>query len=251
LRKIIYVVLLLALIAGAVWPLVVQAENGLLADLSLYREEELITVVYPGGQQSSDITRSWIKGVKMRTDAQNGNDVLIIRPDLELVYNINMQRKIYSEMPISLYRQAAKSAMPMLAADSTYRVTGRNKKISKWSCREVIVAEETDQFGQKMKTIWWVSNDVGLEKKILRHIMAITFGTENDAMTMRFFEKLTNIDGYPVQTETSFTLRGQTVKKIQTLKKLEKQEIDNKLFELPEGLTKLNVPIPDGLQPTQ
>lgn len=250
-RKIIYVVVLLALVAGSIWPLVVQAENDLLADLSLYREEDLITVVYPGGQQSSDITRSWIKGVKMRTDAQNGNDVILYRPDLELVYNINMQRKIYGEMPISLYRQAAKSAMAMLAADAAYRVTGRSKKINNWNCKEVIVAEDTDQFGNKMRTVWWVSNDVGLEKKILRHIMAITFGTESDAMTMRFFEKLTNIDGYPVQTESSMTLRGQTVKKIQTLRKLEKQEIDDKLFELPEGLTKIKSPIPDGLQPTQ
>jgi len=250
-RKIAYIVLSLALIAGAIWPLVVQAENELLADLSLYREEELITVVYPGSEQSSTVTRSWIKGVKMRTDAEGGNDVTIIRPDLEMVYNINMQRKIYSETPISIYRRAAKLAMPMLAADPTYRVTGRNKKINNWNCREVIVAEETDQFGQKMKTVWWVSNDVGLEKKILRHIMAITFGTETDAMTMRFFEKMTNIDGYPVQTESSMTLRGQTVKKIQTLRKLEKQTIADKTFELPAGLTKINVPIPEGLQPTQ
>lgn len=246
-RKVMQIVLLLALAAGAIWPLVVQAGNDLVADLSLYREEVLVNVLYPGGEQSSTVTRSWIKGVKMRTDAESGSDITIIRPDLGLVYNINMKRKIYTESPLSIYRRAAKLAMPMLAADPTYRVTGRKKKINNWNCREVIVAEETDRFGQKMKTIWWVSNDVGLEKKILRHIMAITFGTEVDAMTIRFFEKLTNIDGYPVQTESSMTLRGQVIKKIQTLRKLKKMEIEDKMFELPEGLTKIKVPIPEGM----
>ena len=68
-----------------------------------------------------------------------------------------------------------------------------------------------------------------------------------DAATERFFEKLTASNGYPIQTESQITHRGQVMKKINTLRKLEKQEIKDSLFDLPEGLTKINVPLPDNL----
>ena len=241
-RRFFWLLIVLLILTGAMIALA-QAE------LSLYREELMVTVHYPGGQQESEVIKSWIKGVKMRTDAGGGDDITIIRPDKNLVYNINKKRKEYTESPLSLYRKAAKLSMAMLGADPTYRWTNRKKKIGQWSCREVVVAEEDNEFGQKMKTTWWVSNDTGLDHTLLKQIMKITLGDDMDDATMRFFEKLTAIRGYPVQTESQVSHRGQIIKKIHTLRKLERREIPDSMFELPEGLTKIVVPVPEGLNP--
>jgi len=241
--KYIVPLLVMGWVLAAVWSLAADS----FANLSLYREEEIVTTQYPGEKQTTTVTRSWIKGVKMRTDTGDGVEISLIRPDQDKVYNINLQRKMYAESPLSVYRKAAKLSLAMLGNDPTYQWTGRQKKIGSWNCREGVVADETAPNGERMKTVWWVSQDVGMDKQLLRHIMSLTMGMELDESTLKAFEKLTNIPGYPVQTETSFTRGGFTLKTVQTLKKIERRTIEDKIFELPEGLTKLNVPVPEGM----
>jgi len=223
------------------------AQTAVMPELSLYQEERVETINYPGGSQGTFTTKSWIKGVKMRTDALEGQDITIIRPDLGVVYNINGARKAYVETPLAIYRKASKQSIAMMAGgDITYRWTGRTKKIGKWSCREVVVSEESNSVGQEMKTIWWVSKDIGLNKQIYRHIMSIALGNEMDAATTKSLEKLTSIDGYPVQQETSIKHHDLTIKQIHTLNKLEQKPIEDSTFDLPSGLTKIAVPVPEG-----
>lgn len=220
------------------------AESMVIPDLSVYREEEMVTTQFPGGRESETTTKSWIKGLKMRTEASGGVDITIVRTDLDVVYNINMQRRLYSESPLSVYQQAARLTMAFLASDPSYQWTGRKKKIGDWNCREVVISEQSGQFGQKMRTIWWVTQDPPLELKILRHVMTLTFGNQDDEMSQLFFEKLNRINSYPVRTESQITHSGQTVKKVQTLTKFKKIEIKDSMFELPSGLTKIKVPLP-------
>ncbi|MDP8225666.1 MAG: DUF4412 domain-containing protein [Candidatus Lernaella stagnicola] len=243
LKRALVLSLIVLSVAVAQWAV---AQSG--TDLSLYREEQVSVSRYPGGMQMQMVTKSWITNQKMRTDAADGADVTIVRADLDKVYSINMKRKVYSEVPIDVYRRTAKLSLAMLSADPTYRWTNRTKTIGKWKCREVIVAEKTGAAGERMQTVWWVSEDSKLDNRLFRRIMAVTVGSEMDAETARFFEKLANIPGYPVQTESSYTREGTTIKSVNKLIKLERREIDESLFELPGGLTKIVVPMPGQLK---
>jgi hypothetical protein len=215
-------------------------------DSSFYREEQIVITQSPGGQQMTTLTKSWIKGVKMRTEA-SGGDVTIVRPDLQKVYNINLLRKQYVESPYDMYRKAASLSLAVLGASPEYSWTNRKKKIGRWQCREVVVAEETGTGGERLKTIWWVSDDGDLDKSLFRRVLAIGVGDQPDASSKRFFDKLAGIPGYPVQTESSLTRGAQTIKTVNTLQKLERREVEDSLFDLPAGLTKIVVPTPEGM----
>ncbi len=217
-------------------------------DLSLYREETVKTTQYPGGHEMSTVTKAWIKGQKMRTDAVRGNDVTIIRADLGMLYTINMVRKVYSEAPLEVFRRAAKLSLAMMGKDPTYRWTNREKKIGKWKCREVIIAEETSAMGEHFKTVWWVSEDVGLDNRLFKRIMQVAMGKELDERTAQFFAKLTAIPGYPVRTESSYSRGGAMVKTVNTLQVMERRDIDDSIFEIPPGLTKVVIPLPGELK---
>jgi hypothetical protein len=112
----------------------------------------------------------------------------------------------------------------------------------------VVLADETSASGDRMQTAWWVTQDIGLDRRVFRHVMTLTSGSDLTEAMARFFEKLANIDGFPVQTESSYTRAGVTYKTVNTLVKLEKREIKDEMFELPPGLTKVVVPLPDVLQ---
>jgi len=215
--------------------------------LSLYREEVIVSTQFPGGQSHTNRTRSWIKGEKMRTEAAEGRDVTIIRGDLNLVYVINLERHVYTETSLTVFRQAARGSLLMLGRDPAYQWTNRKKNIGKWSCREVVVADENFSGGDRLRVIWWMSEAPELEKKWQRHIMRLTAGAPTEEAVRQSFEKLLGITGFPVRTETTATRQGAMLQSVQTLEKIERRDMDDALFELPAGLTKILVPVPDSL----
>ncbi len=248
LRHRLYVVAALAGLAIVVVAAAALAKPEIYNDLSIYREETVVTSQYPSGQQTTAATRVWVKGPKMRTEVASSGEVTIVRADLDKVYMINAVRRIYSETPLAIYRKAQRVSLAMLGVDPTYTATNRERKIGHWKCREVVVAEQAGAGGDSLKTIWWMSDDPSLEKRLMRHVMSVSMGLDLDETNSRFFEKLAGIPGYPVQTETTMTHGGTTVKTVNTLQKMERREINDSQFELPEGLTKMNMPPPDGMQ---
>jgi len=228
----------LALSAGLVWA---QSAGG---ELSLYREETVTTTKYPGNLEQTMTTRTWIKGDRMRTEAAEGNDVTIVRPDRGIVYTINAERRVYAETPLELYQRAARLSLMMLGADPAYRWTNRQQKIGAWQCREVILAEATSAHGDRLKTGWWVSEETGFGQATFSRIMRVTSGEDLGAEGEKFFQKLANIPGFPVRTESTFTRGGVTVKTVNTLVKLERREIEESRFDLPDGYTKVVIPTP-------
>jgi len=243
-----YTVLLILVFAVVVAGyLATISEAGVTPRYSIYREEVAVTTYFPGFNQETATIKSWVKDEKMRSETADGTDVTIVRSDLDVIYMINMKRLVYSETPLAVYHRAGRLSMAMLAADLAYQWTGRKKKIGAWMCREVILAEQTGQAGERMKTIWWVTKDTLLDVRLLRHFMSITFGSQSDELSTRFYDKLENIDGYPVQTESEVTRGNQSMRKVQTLRKLERREIPDSMFDLPSGLTRITAPLPPGL----
>lgn len=218
------------------------------SELSLYREETVVTAKFPGDFERKSLTRSWIKGDRMRTEVAEGKDITIIRPDLGLVFTINAERKVYAETPIEIFRRAARLSLAILGTDPTYRWTNRTKTIGKWQCREVVLTEESSVHGERLKTTWWIGDDLGFDQTTFARIMKVTTGTDLGPEGEKFLAKLTSIPGFPVRTESSFTRGGITVKTTNTLLKLERREIDDSRFDPPVGYTKIVVPTPGTLQ---
>jgi hypothetical protein len=243
LKKTAALLIAVALLAGAG---LVMAQTA--PELSLYREEHVSSTRYPGGQEMTTITRTWIKGDKMRTEADEGNDITIVRPDLGKVFTINTKRRIYSDVPLSTFRRGARLSLALLGHDPTYRFTNRKKKIGKWNSREVVLSEQTLENGDRLKTVWWVSDEVKIDLATFKKIMQITAGPEMDAVATRFFSKLDAIGAYPVRAESTFSNGGSTVKTVNTLRVIEPRTVADDRFELPTGLTKMVIPLPGELQ---
>lgn len=241
--------LLFVLMLGFGRPATTTADESLDLSFSFYREEVIVATHFPSGQTNTNRTKTWIKGEKMRTEAAGGKDITVIRGDLNLVYIINLERHVYSETSLTMFRQAARGSLLLLGRDPAYQWTNRKKNIGKWSCREVIVADDNYSGGERMLVVWWVSEADEFEKKCQRQVMRLTAGEPDDEAVRQAYDKLLGISGYPIRTETTATRQGVTLQSVQTLEKLERREIDDSLFDLPEGLTKIVMPVPESLSP--
>jgi len=219
-----------------------------------YYIEERVQSNSPQHPPIDGIMKSYIKGDLLRREAPDGVEVNIFRPDRQLVWLINTTRKSYAEIPFEVFRQNAElELMSMMppgpdgqphVPDTLYDPTGKTRKIGKWSCKEYKRKNEPKMQGVTSTTTLCVSKETGLPKELTLRIFSITLGKELKPPIQKLLDKITELDGYPVQTTTSITAPQIQSNTTQTLIKVEKRAIPDDIFELPAGYTKINMPTP-------
>jgi len=243
-------------------------------------------------------TKTEIKGLKKLEDAtvkmtggilgamagKPQRQVTVTRIDKDVIWNINHNDKIYTEMPIAFpefssekmemkeaQREEKKPEYEIIKSDFSVKNTGNNKSINKFSCSEyvanwvleLIKIETKGKTRSTMTITLWTTpkNDLikGLEKeegefnkqflaKMETEVSADEmkqFGTEfitsmfsmkQDDVNKKMVnlkDELRKIEGYPIVTEISWTLEGDTVK---TAKEAMTTEEEKEETEKPSGL---------------
>lgn len=218
----------------------------------VYMEEKMEHSGVGMNTMSGGVIKSWISGNKLKQQNPGGNEIFIFRADLGKVYIINAIKKSYMEVPLSQMRALTEKNleiyMPPTGSDgkmpeSIYKKTGKTKTISKWQCYEVEVLAGQTAPEMQSKTTMWVTKNLGFGHDFVVRIFKITMGNEVSPKLQELFEKMTALDGYPVQTITTTTYRNQNLTSTKTLVKIEKKKkIEPLIFEVPAGYTKVAIP---------
>lgn len=200
------------------------------------------------------VTRSWISGDKMKQTTLNGQEVYIYRADIGKVFIVNPIRKAYLVLPISQIREATEKDLQMympykdgkfIVPDKLYRKTGKTKMVFKWKAFEYEVLAGQEAPEMTSKTTMWVTNDIKFESDFVVRIFMITMGNVISPRLQKLFKKMTELDGYPVQTITTSVYRNQSFTTTKTLTKIEKlNKIDQSIFDIPSDYTEVTPTTP-------
>jgi len=122
--------------------------------------------------------------------------------------------------------------------ENFYRLTGRKKKIGRWSAREVILLENGE------KSVMWVVKDKELENAVLMHfkfyLRAIKRGSKGNMSAtkvydkaFKLFERFVRKYGAPVQTVSEDRTEG--ILTIETIKDVKKIDVPDSMLKPPKG----------------
>ncbi len=184
--------------------------------------------------------RTWISGDRLRRD--DGDQSVIFRPDLKLLYLVDHESKTYSELalPIDLRKMMppGSEAMADQIAEGmklTVQVTAKDetRKVNQWNTKRYDVAVQS-AMGMKIATTLWVSKEVDGYASMNRLAAAMASLQPGSAAWVRELEA---IDGYPVLQESSVDALGAKFGTREELVSVETKDAPAGTFEPPAGYT--------------
>ena len=212
----------------------------------IYMEEKFETPAMGNQPAVNGIMKTWISGDKLRKQDPTGGQIIIYRGDLGKVYIVSPLQKAYVEMPMAeitrIAEQTLQMYVPSTGQQELYKPTGKTKQIGKWSTSEVEVVSGQSMPGIESKTTMWVAKGSSFEKSVLRRIFETSLGKNFSPQVTKMLDKLSALEGYPVQMTTTTTAQGKTYTSMVTLLKMEKQKVDPAKFEIPDDYTKVVAP---------
>jgi len=162
--------------------------------------------------------------------------VQIIRFDRGKAYLLNERERSYLEMPVSRLEEAGQRAAG-LTGQAAVKQTGATKRIGEWDCVEVLVT--TSGGMMPMKAQIWVCKDIKVPAGLQGRFQKL----QNRALGSAA-EELTKIGGYPIQSNITFNIQGQSHCITTTVKKITYGPIPASMFEVPAGYTQKALPQP-------
>ena len=201
---------------------------------SLYAEDYYIekhTETIIDGESLGGVStlQLWVKGDSIRyVNSNDMGNILIIKMDDDKVYQINGKEKTVKEIDlkskfVSMEKQIKVSS----------KKTGEKKKIDQWEAYQVLLTSEVR--GAKTEVEYWLTDKIHYPMET-RVKMASYFGQG------KIIEELKKYPGYPVEIVVHVKAQSKKIDMKTNLIKLEKRNIDEKLFEIPGEYEKIDLP---------
>lgn len=207
-----------------------------LADKGYYLEQKVYTSGVMGQPAKEFVSKLWMAENRFRNESEG--QVSIFRFDLKKVWMIHLEKKQYSEMSLDEIKQMAQMGKAMMQnvqeQEYKFRKTNNTKKINQWNCYEV-VAE-----GGMMKQTLWLSEDLPYGKDVYYNFYKDLPEFQEMAESIYNSEEL---KGFPVASETEMNMMGMKIKSRSELITIKEENIPGSIFELPQGLEKIESPL--------
>ena len=213
-----------------------------------------------GGKRQLRTQKLLIKGDKMKLVDEEAGIEAIVRLDKRLIWEINKKEKKYVETHFSYFEQLREEreqnrlntikglnerCPPLqrkdIAAKLGYlvdedgkvkeEITAKllkpeeTKKVAGYECRHYILKED-----MRVVLDVWTTEGIEVPDSVIR------FYRESGMLNKEVEEKLDEIKGFPLMLEFHLDLGTVEVAVSATVEKVEEKKIDDKEFELPEGL---------------
>lgn len=227
---------------------------------------EAKTTEYAMGQQTGQerLEKTYLTADKMKTMDAEG-EIVILRLDKGLMWNIDRNEKKYTEITFEEMRQMAQQAMkimedtlaelspeekeqmeqymPQLSTlkrpEIKIEKTGKTKDISGYKCELIIVSSDTT------KSEMWVTDQLQYDKDAKKFLESIS-ATFSDIASLReqatMYQSLIKIEGFPMETKITTTVGPRSFSSVSTVTTVENKKIKDSEFDLPLGLTKIRAP---------
>jgi hypothetical protein len=250
---------------SAVAVLTLFSNSALFADLVI----EQVSNGFPGSERKPDekkITkqRLFLKGDKLKMVDMEEPLICIVRLDKKVIWEINSREKTYVERHLSYFEKLRKDRLAQRnleirqingmpdpkareenARKSGYRLkqdgsvdsaivaqilrTAEKKKIAEYECERVIIKED-----ERTVLDMWVTDKIKVPESLMR------FYEELGAFTKEVLEKVREVKEFPLELKLeleagvlSFRIEAQVSKVDESV------QVNDKEFELPEGLKKV------------
>ena len=171
----------------------------------------------------------WVKGDWVRYLNSNDKDnVLIIKMDEDKVYQVNGQEKTVQEIDLKSKFVALEKQIQVSS-----KKTGEKKKIDQWEAYQVLLTSAAK--GASTEVEYWLSDKIHYPMET-RIQMAAYFGQG------KIIDELKKYPGYPVEIIVHLKVQNKKIDMTTSLIKLEKRNVDKKLFEIPDDYKKIELP---------
>jgi len=194
-----------------------------------YIEKHTKTLIDGEPMGSVSTLKLWVKGDWVRYLNSNDKDnALIIKMDKDKVYQVNGKAKTVKEIDLKSKFVALEKQIQVSS-----KKTGEKKKIGQWEACQVLLTSKAK--GTSTEVEYWVSDKIQYPMET-RIQMAAYFGQG------KIVEELKKYPGYPVEIIVHLKAQNKKIDMTTRLIKLEKKEIDKKLFEIPGDYKKIDLP---------
>jgi hypothetical protein len=216
---------------------------GSLMALDIYVEQETKSGGMREVPSTEGIQRIWIAKDMIRTEDAETQQVMIVRLDKNIMWMIDLNRKVYQEITIDQFKQM----MGMMRAghggimrggreegEVEVKETGNRMKIKGWNCYEVLI---TVRGRASMEISMWLTRDVEVPWEEYEKFMEV-FGIQ--MYSPEVIERWKSLRGYPIRSHTQVG----TMEFVNEVITLKTSPIPKAVFELPPGLTREEISIP-------
>lgn len=213
-----------------------------------------------GGKRQTRTQKLLIRGDKMKLVDEDAGIEAIVRLDKKLIWEIDRRKRRYVETHFSYFEQLREEreknrlntirglnerCPPLqrkdIAAKLGYLI-GENGKVKEEITAELLKPNETKEISgykcrhyilkEDLRVVLdvWTTDEIEVPDSVIR------FYRESGMLSEEVERKLNEVKGFPVKLELHLDLGTVEVAVTAMAKKIEEKEIDDKEFELPEGL---------------
>ena len=193
-------------------------------------------------QPAKDATEtSWIGKDRMRTD--DGESITIIRLDQKKMYMLDPKAKTVQtiDLPFELKKYVPADMAPMLDMMGQMKVTvtptTETKKIKDWNATKYTMTMATPMGGGFTQEIW-ATKDIQFDQvafnelhNAIASLMSLGMGGSSIATEYK------KIEGFPVLTERTQTMMGQSIKSREEVTAVESKDAPEGAYDVPKDYT--------------
>lgn len=210
-----------------------------------------------GMGKSQSLIRTFIKGKRMRTEVTTQHpamgeikDISILRLDKNLIWILDADEKVYTEMPINEELPKEIDTTGIIPQIEVKKFEEK-KKILDYECEKYVVSMETKSGDENinLSLIFWVCKDFPGYEEISafnKNLMRDANKSSNMGMMgigLKSLEtlqkKISEIEGFPLETEIEFNMPSEEIvfsfKTKSEVTKITTVPISDRVFELPQG----------------
>ena len=216
------------------------------ADHVIKKTKKTTETVLNGSDEksSNENGTTWISKNKMRQDDGDFTSI-IIRLDKNKVYILNHIEKTYSELdiPVDLEEnltQEAKQIINVTGISSSVTETEETRIIKGWKSQKYTADISISMMGMDMPMAMeiWASKDTGINLKTFRNLYAVLLSI--NPFTKGLVEEFQKIEGYPVLTKISMSVKGVETRSQEEVVSVEESRVPRGTYDLPSEYTRVS-----------
>jgi hypothetical protein len=215
------------------------------ADYVVKKTKQTTETLPDGTSQNSSENEGtiWISKNKMRQDDGDATSI-IIRQDKNKVFILNHMDKTYSEMDLPLKLEEnltneAKQIIQVMKISSSVTETQETQVIKGWKSKKFLanISISMMRMNMPMTMEIWATKETGINLKTFRRFYLVLLSM--NLFTKDLVEEFKKIEGYPVLTKISMTVKGVETKSQEEVITVEESKAPRGTYDLPSEYTRV------------
>ena len=233
-------------LAVTLWGVVALAAAAqALAVEGYYLEEESSRPAMFGKPAAKDMVKTWLVPGKLRKDEGEARTSTLVDVKHGTITVVDHTQHSFFTIERGALEEMGRLGAAFMAqgedtqgAAALVHYTGTTRKVGPWPCREAVI-ENRPLPGTRVTLC--LSDEVGIDPALRQQASELSLGGGSGPLA-KLVEELRQIKGYPVEVSIKLNLDGHSFETTQTLLKADKREIEDRLFDVPNGYKQVENP---------